>query len=120
MRPLKKRENRNQNGNFRWSQKADRERRDKKLHKKTELDLEMNTLRTVTIVQLQSILDIAREPGRLTGEVNTLPDCEADISSRGFEKSKRSRRKTVYCFITTFNFPEWPELSLFNIKSIFK
>ena len=78
----------------------------KKLHKTIEVDLEMNTLQTVTIVQLQSILDISREPGRLTGEVTSLPDC-------------KTRRKTVYCFITTFHFTEWPELSLFNIKSIF-
>ena len=52
----------NKNNDFRWSQTAD----DKK---RLKLELEKKTLRTVTIVQLQSLLDIFCELGRLTGEL---------------------------------------------------
>ena len=36
------------------------------------------THRTVTILQLKLLHSKSLEPGRLTGEVTTLPDCEKD------------------------------------------
>ena len=53
------------------------------------------TLRAVTIVQVQSFPSKSREPERLTGELVTLPNREEDASSSGFEKPEVSRRLTV-------------------------
>ena len=53
------------------------------------------TLRAVTIVQVQSFPSKSREQEWLTGEFVTLPNREEDASSSGFEKPELSRRQTV-------------------------
>ena len=58
----------------------------KNYSKQLKLELEKKTLRTVLIVQLQSIVDISLESGRLTGEFTTLSDREESACLRGFEE----------------------------------
>ena len=61
-----------------------------------------DALRSVTIVQVQSLLDISRGLGRLTGVIANLPSREEDASSRILKKLEGSGVAIHNCNFTNF------------------
>ena len=78
-------------------------RKRRKIVETTFIDIRgRDALRTVTTVQVQSLLDISRGFERLTGVIANVPSREEDASSRILRKPEGSGVAIQNCIFTNF------------------